>query len=214
MTRVKICGLTRPEDLLLAVELGADAVGFVLEPSSPRCVPPDRLRTLLEAVPVWVSRVLVFGPRPERLPEAPFDWVQCLPPAPPAGRWIGCLRAGPAWDPSQSLEAFGQAEAIVLDAFHPGAFGGTGRTVDWDLAAGFAAQCPKPVILAGGLHPDNVAEAIRAVRPYAVDVSSGVEARPREKDHGRLRAFFEAVRAADAEDRPEGSVRQKKARER
>ncbi|MEJ5171837.1 MAG: hypothetical protein WHU10_12685, partial [Fimbriimonadales bacterium] len=99
MTRVKICGLTRVEDVRLAVELGADAVGFVLEPSSPRCVPADRLPELLKAVPVWVARVLVYGPRPDALPRVPFDFVQCLPPAPASGRWIGCLRAGSDWDP-------------------------------------------------------------------------------------------------------------------
>lgn len=214
MTRVKICGLTRLEDVLLAVEAGADAVGFVLEPTSPRCVPPDRLRALLEAVPAWVSRVLVYGPRPEVLPDVPFDYVQCLPPAPPAGRWLGCVRLGPERVPCPDLGEFQGAEAIVLDAFHPGAYGGTGRTVDWGLAARFASGCGKPVILAGGLRPENVGEAIRTVRPYAVDVSSGVEARPGEKDHGWLRAFLQAVLEADFEARPEATGRQKKARER
>lgn len=214
MTRIKICGLTRAEDVRLAVEMGADAVGFVLEPSSPRCVPPDRLRPLLEAVPVWVARVLVFGPSPETLPDLPFDFVQCLPPAPPSVRWLACLRAGPGWEGTGGLAAFDGAEAIVLDAFHPTDFGGTGRTVDWDLAASFAAECPKPVILAGGLRPENVAKAVHTVRPYAVDVSSGVESRPGEKDHGRMRAFFEAVRGADLERLRQEAGTQKKARER
>ncbi len=107
-----------------------------------------------------------------------------------------------------------EAEAIVLDAFHPGAYGGTGKAVDWGLAARFVGSCAKPVILAGGLRPENVGEAVRAVRPFAVDVSSGVEAEPGRKDPERLRAFFRAVREADLELEATGGAAQKKARER
>ncbi|MCX7800664.1 MAG: phosphoribosylanthranilate isomerase [Fimbriimonadales bacterium] len=205
MTRIKICGLTRPADVELAVELGADAVGFVLEPTSPRCVDLESLPDLLRWVPEGVDAVLVYGPPPASLPEARFSAVQSLPPRPAAGRWLGCLRLGPKFRLGSLPRELEPAEAVVLDAFDRGSYGGTGRTVDWEAAAAVVGAWPKPVVLAGGLAPENVAEAVRRVRPWGVDVSSGVEARPGVKDPARLAAFVQAVREADE---------QKKARER
>lgn len=205
MTRIKICGLTRPEDVELAIGLGVNAVGFVLEPSSPRCVSKETLAELLRRVPANVDAVLVFGPSPERLPESVRSAVQSLPPRPATDRWLGCLRLRRDRPPGPVPHELESAEAIVLDAFHPSAYGGTGRTVDWDVAAGIVRAWPKPIVLAGGLTPDNVAEAVDRVSPWGVDVSSGVEQRPGIKDRSLLIDFVRAVRDADA---------QKKARER
>ena len=198
MTRVKVCGLTRVEDVELAVELGACAVGFVLEASSPRLVGLADASRLLEVVPPYVVRVAVMGPFELGQHLASFDAVQAIGARrsmlEPSQRAIAVQRLGsddPAPDPDD-------IDALLIDSNVPGKFGGTGKQIDFPAAKGAMAESVRPVILAGGLNPDNVGRAIKELRPFAVDVSSGVESEPGAKDAGAMRAFFEAVWEADA----------------
>ncbi|MBX7135971.1 MAG: phosphoribosylanthranilate isomerase [Fimbriimonadaceae bacterium] len=206
MTRVKICGLTRFEDALCALEAGAHALGFVLEPTSPRCVASDAevLRRLDEFGP-YVSRVAVFGPAPafdprsadfsppsdpglQSVPRLAFDTIQSLGERIPNKRFVRVLRVTTESSMNPDL---GDCDAVLLDAYSPNQFGGTGERIDWGWAAEFVASCAKPVVLAGGLNPGNVAAAIRRVRPYAVDVASGVEVSPGIKDPDLIRSFIQ-----------------------
>ncbi|HTQ12081.1 MAG TPA: phosphoribosylanthranilate isomerase [Fimbriimonadaceae bacterium] len=205
--KVKICGITRPEDAELALDLGADALGFVFEKSSPRYVAPERRFWIKESAP-YAQTVAVYGP------QVSGDWagcnsIQCIDPPD-----VSCPELIPPvllvvrprfLDPSVCQMEIGNVlgknghfsiRGIVLDAFDDRLFGGTGKPLDWDLAAALRELLPKPVILAGGLTPDNVAEAIRRVRPYAVDVSSGVESSPGIKDSAKLRDFILAAKQA------------------
>jgi phosphoribosylanthranilate isomerase len=211
MTRVKICGLTRPQDVECAIDSGASAVGFVFEPSSPRFIVAAASAEAALAVPaVYLMRVAVFGHYPLRNAAdvdmsryvsllAQCNAVQSLdaPQMFHGSRYqVVRLPADVAPDPDA-------IEGVVLDTFDPDSYGGTGKTLDWELAAEFVRGFPKPTILAGGLTPENVFEAIRIVRPYGVDVSSGVESAPGVKDHGRIRAFLAAAAEADREqERP------------
>ncbi len=204
MTRVKVCGITRPEDAVLAAEAGAAAIGMILWPGSPRAVTTDQARAIVAALPPLVQAVGVFVNAPpvdvaRAAAAIGLDLVQ-LHGDEQADQWRGfewpIVRAtsletagGDAWD--------GIARAWLLDAHDPRRRGGTGRTIDWDAAAGVARR--RAVILAGGLTADNVAQAIARVRPAAVDVSSGVERAPGIKEAARLRAFVAAVRQADAQ---------------
>ncbi|MBL8087760.1 MAG: phosphoribosylanthranilate isomerase [Chthonomonas sp.] len=191
MTRIKICGLTRREDAELAVELGADAVGFVVEPTSPRCVDPAELPWLEDLAP-FVTRVAVFGEYRSGLDLQQFDAMQTVKGG--VGRRIQALRVAEGESPVLALSRIAPGvHAVVLDAHVAGQYGGTGQTIDWGVAEQIVALSTVPVILAGGLTPANVAEAIRRTRPYAVDVSSGVESEPGMKSADRLRAFFAAV---------------------
>lgn len=203
-TRVKFCGLTRPEDVDAAVAAGADALGFVLWPGSQRAVDEARLAALAERVPAFVTRVGLFVDQDPALVErcaGHLDLLQFHGEESPAtcaraGRpWIKALRMRDGLDLDAAAEAYRGARGLLLDAYRPGVPGGTGETFDWSrIPAGLA----KAVILAGGLTPDNVAEAIATVAPLAVDVSGGVEAAPGIKDARRMAAFLEAVRAGDA----------------
>ncbi len=207
MTRVKICGLTRPEDVECAIDSGASAVGFVFEPSSPRFIIAASDAEAALAVPaVYLMRVAVFGHYPLRNAAdvdmsrfvsllAECNAVQSLD----APEMFHGSRYQVVRLPSDVSVDPNSVEAVVLDAFDPASYGGTGKTLDWDLAAEFVRGFSKPTILAGGLTPDNVYDAIRIVRPYGVDVSSGVEDAPGIKDHGRIRSFLAAVAAADRE---------------
>lgn len=197
MTWVKICGLRRQEDAERAAEMGADALGFVFEPTSPRYVgsqdwSPDWLLGLRAEL------VAVFGPVRFQGLSLGFGTVQGVGWPEPGGqsgrKRQPVLRVGPN-ALSELVGVANGAARIVLDAPHATAYGGTGHTVDWDLAAEIVAASSVPVVLAGGLRPENVGEAIRRVRPFGVDVSSGVESSPGVKDPARLRAFFEAVRS-------------------
>ncbi len=197
MTRVKVCGLTRVEDVELAVSLGAVAVGFVLEPSSPRCVGLAEVGTLLESVPPYVSRVAVMGPFQSGGHLASFDAVQAIgvrsSMLDPSQRAIAVHRIGSDDDvPDQ-----GDCDAILLDAHAAGQYGGTGVPIDLLAARRAMAESVRPVIVAGGLRAENVGKVIAELRPFAVDVSSGLESEPGVKDPDKVRAFFEAVREAD-----------------
>ncbi|MCW5626138.1 MAG: phosphoribosylanthranilate isomerase [Burkholderiales bacterium] len=203
-TRVKICGITRLEDAIVAAEAGADAVGFVFATSARR-VTAERAAEIVAKLPPFVTTVGLFvDPGAEDveavLREVPLDLLQFHGAEVPAfcagfGRpWIKALAVAPGVDLLQSAARFSGARGLLLDAFVPGAHGGTGVTADWHA---IPASLPLPIVLAGGLTPGNVADAIRAVRPWAVDVSSGVEREKGIKDHDKLRAFMRGARNAD-----------------
>jgi len=203
MTRVKVCGIRRRADAELAVTLGATALGFVFWPSSPRAVTPETVLEITDGLPAFVSRVGVF------VNQSP---VSVLRTAAKAGltaiQLHGDEQASTYFESSLSIikalpvsEGFSLSAVedlpprvtVLLDAHDPVRRGGTGRVVEWTVAA--AAARVRPVILSGGLTPDNIRQAAAAVRPYAVDVSSGVESAPGVKDESRMRAFFAALQS-------------------
>lgn len=195
MTRVKICGLTNREDAETAIRLGADALGFVFEPSSPRFI-GENLEWISE-LPPFPPKVAVFGRVDRAVPRGIFDAVQGAEwevMSEPAPKRLHTVRLRPGQSAQDVARMTVHAGALLLDAFKDGVYGGTGHAVDWDVAAEIVRLSSKPIILAGGLSPENVAEAVRKVRPYAVDVSSRVEASPGRKDAGKVAAFIEAVR--------------------
>lgn len=213
--RVKICGITHPDDLAAAVAAGADAVGLNFHPPSPRSVTPEVARGLLARLPPFVEAVGVFVQQPlaglrelletlgrlstVQVHGGPHEVVAAYP-----YRFVPAFQVRGLSDLdtiSRYLDACRQADALpsalLIDGHAPGLVGGTGQTAPWDLLADFRPGVP--VILAGGLTPDNVAEAVRRVRPYAVDVASGVESSPGRKDAERVRRFVaHAVGAAHA----------------
>jgi phosphoribosylanthranilate isomerase len=194
--RVKICGITRLEDALLAASLGADALGFNLWPGSRRYLDPGAARAIVERLPPFVSAVGVFvnQPRPEVIAAARTAGVGALqlhgdePPEECVGHSLPVLKALRVAG-RESLEALRRyaVRGFLLDAPSEG-FGGSGATFDWSLARDAAARAT--VVLAGGLTPGNVAEAVRAVRPWGVDVASGVESSPGVKDPEKLARFI------------------------
>lgn len=203
--KIKICGITNQEDALKAVEFGADALGFVFYDKSPRAVEPAVAKRIIQNLPPFVIPVGVFVNHPAETVRMVFDTCglglaqihgdESAAYCESLGRPV--LRALRLKDRSSFL-ALGEykgrigVRGFVIDAFSRDAYGGTGQTVDWSLAA--EASKAAPTILAGGLTSSNVQDAITHVRPYGVDVSSGVEASPGKKDHGKLQAFIEAVR--------------------
>ena len=198
-TRVKICGLTREEDIDAAVAAGADALGFVLWPGSSRAIDEARLARLAARVPAFVTRVGLFVAQADdeiRRCARHLDLVQLHGNESPDDcarldiPWIKALRMRDGIDLHAEATRYDAARGLLLDAYRPGVPGGTGETFDWSR---IPANLAKPVILAGGLTADNVAEAIHRVRPYAVDVSGGVEAAKGLKDPARIRAFLSQV---------------------
>jgi phosphoribosylanthranilate isomerase len=196
LTRIKICGLARREDAELAVGLGVDALGFVFEPSSPRYLEPQGDLSWIASLPVYVSRVAVYG-RYRGHPQARlFDCVQSVHWEADIEAWQRKVHAVRLTATRHTFELPEDAEALVLDAFREGTYGGTGETVDWGHAKEIVQSSRVPVILAGGLTPENIVEAVRQVRPYAVDVSSGIESAAGIKDAEKMRAFINRVREA------------------
>ena len=204
VVRSKICGITRIEDALAAVEAGADAIGLVFYGKSPRAVSIEQAAAILQALPPFVTSVGLFVDMPrdelqQLLQRLPLDLLQFHGDESPAdceghGRpYIKALRVRPGEDVAAAMAPYAGAQGILLDTFVEGVPGGTGASFDWSLVPENAA---KPIILAGGLDADNVATAIRQVRPHAVDVSGGVEASKGIKDAGKIRAFVRAVRDA------------------
>jgi phosphoribosylanthranilate isomerase len=197
MTFVKFCGMTREEDVDTAAELGVDAVGFVLWGESPRAVPFEALRALVSRLPASVVPVGVFvHPSQEDVARACDAGIRAVqihgmaaPPAWPVQVevWMAGSLAGDSIVPDIPDQVL-----LVLDAHDPQRHGGTGRTIDWPRAAIVAAR--RRLLLAGGLTPANVADAIRVVRPFGVDVASGIELRPGVKDRPKMRAFISGVR--------------------
>lgn len=208
MTKVKICGITRLDDALAACDAGADAIGFVLAPEARarnRYIDPETAAGIVARLPAYVLSVGVVVNEPEeRMREylTFLDRLQLHGEEPALlcrgfGRRVyKSFRAGPDFSPRDILDYPG--ETCLLDAWSPGARGGTGVKVNWSVAVK-TASLGKRLILAGGLAPENVAEAIAWVRPYAVDASGGLESEPGKKDHGRIRLFIRNVRhASDA----------------
>jgi phosphoribosylanthranilate isomerase len=200
MTRIKFCGITRAEDLAVAVALGVDAVGFVLWPDSPRAISIETVARLIARLPAAITPVGVFV-RPSRdevrraievggIRTAQIHGASDLSSVTglPCDSWLAASLG------SEVLNAVTGA-TILLDAGDPERHGGTGNTIDWDAAGQVAAR--RQVFLAGGLTPDNVGAAIRRAKPYGVDVSSGIEDRPGIKNAASMRAFVAAVRRAD-----------------
>ena len=203
--RVKICGITTPEDASAAIEFGADAVGFNFFPGSKRFVPIDAGHWIA-ALPAETAKiaVLVNPGWDEALMAAGLPGITGLQLHGAetaefcrrlAQHGIRFIKAVPvtAQDPIEKLPAYSTA-AVLLDSSHDREFGGSGKTFPWEIARSFVESNPGlRVILAGGLNPENVAEAVSTVRPFAVDVTTGVESFAGRKDHGRLRAFIEAA---------------------
>jgi len=201
--QVKICGITHLEDALHATACGADALGFVFYPGSPRFVDPDRARRIIAELPPFVTTVGLFvNETPARIRETiefcGLNTVQlhgdegpdqcCYPPC----RVIKAIRLKPEMD--DSFFAAYPVAALLLDAYVPDRFGGTGHRCDWETAQRVAAA--HRVILAGGLTPENVAQAVQQVHPYGVDVSSGVEAKPGQKDPEKVATFIRMAKEA------------------
>jgi phosphoribosylanthranilate isomerase len=205
-TRVKICGITRWEDAQLAVELGAAALGFNFYPPSPRYIPPAAARAIILKLPPLIVPVGVFANETDDQTvarvarESRVTILQLHGPHLPrldralAGfRLIRAIAVREDFRPDTLQELGG--DAFLLDAFDTKLLGGTGKPFDWALAR--EATPFRTIILAGGLTPENVGQAIREVRPFAVDVASGVESAPGAKDEAKLRQFFVAVKEAD-----------------
>lgn len=201
--RIKICGITNPDDARGAVAAGADALGFVFCPASPRAIQPAAAAAIIRILPPFIARVGVFvDAQPDEIKDVAartgIDTLQLHgseSPAFCAQFQLPVIKGFRVQNEASlaSLEHYPTA-AWLLDAFVPGQGGGTGTRFNWDWAAA-AVLRGRPVILAGGLTPENVAQAIARVRPYAVDVSSGVERAPGRKDADRMRAFVEAARS-------------------
>lgn len=205
-TRIKICGITRIADALAAARLGTDAIGLVFVRKSPRFVALENAAEIVRALPPFVASVALFV-NPTRaevdtvIEHVRPDVLQFHGEETPEfcsafnRPFLKAARVKPGMDLLQYAADFSSAQGILFDAYSPNAHGGTGHAFDWAL---IPPDLPRPLILAGGLDPDNVADAVRQVRPWAVDVSSGVEAEKGIKDVAKMATFIEAVRNANA----------------
>jgi len=203
--RVKICGITRKEDALLAAGLGADAIGIVNVRESKRFTDLERAKEIFRSVPPFVSRVIVIAPtnldEVRRVEETGADHIQLHGEESPEfvkeireNSGLKIIKQIPVVDENSIENAriySGIVDAILLDTKVRGTMGGTGKTHDWSISRKIVESVDKPVILAGGLNPDNVAEAIKETGPYAVDIASGVEAEPGIKDPEKVRRFIQ-----------------------
>ena len=201
MTKIKICGFTNADNAREAALVGVDAIGLVFYEKSPRNVDINTAREIVAALPPFVNRVGLFvNANPsfidEVLCEVPLDTLQfhgdegvidCTQYQMP---FIKSVRVSLDTNVTQIADDFSQASALLLDSYNSHTYGGTGEVFDWSLAC---VEIELPVILAGGLNSDNVAEAIKQVRPYAVDASSGVESEPGVKDVDKIRAFIRQI---------------------
>jgi phosphoribosylanthranilate isomerase len=207
--KVKICGITRLEDALAAVEAGADLLGFNFYPKSPRCVTPAACAEITSRLKPHAKHITLVGVFVNLPPQEVVNIIQCCglhlaqlsgdePPADLeilSGQAFKALRPASATELEQALErypAHEPAPAYLVDAFRPGQYGGTGQTADWRLAAALARQTP--ILLAGGLTAENAAEAVAQVQPWGVDVASGVESAPGLKDPLKMKAFIRACK--------------------
>jgi phosphoribosylanthranilate isomerase len=205
VTAVKICGITRVEDALAAAHAGAHAIGLVFHPASPRYVQIDQARAIARSLPPFITVVALFvEPDPQTvhdvLREVPIQLLQfhgdetpefCAQfPLP----YIKAVRMAPGADLLQYAAAHRGAKGLLVDAYSERVYGGSGESFDWRT---LPRTLPLPVVLAGGLTPQNVAEAIRIARPWAVDVSSGVEREKGVKDADKIAAFIRGARDAD-----------------
>lgn len=202
--RVKICGITSPEDAVAAVEAGADAIGLVFYAASRRAVSPDEAAKIAAAISPLVMTVGLFVNAPTEavlstLERVPLNLLQFHGDESPEycrefhRPYLKALPVTDSEELRRSMDSYPEARGFLLDTAAAGQFGGTGKTFDWALVP---SDSPRPLVLAGGLGPDNVAAAISAVGPAAVDVSSGVESAPGIKDPLKMQKFVAAARAA------------------
>ena len=208
-TRIKICGITRQEDAQYAARLGVDAIGLVFYDSSPRNIAIDQACAVVDSLPPFVTRVGLFvDAKPEQislvLEKVGLDLLQFHGDESPEDcegynrPYIKAIRMRDGIDLPTEASRFASASGLLLDAYQPGVPGGTGESFEWSRVPQDIQQTTgKSIILAGGLSPANVGEAISMVKPYAVDVSGGVESEKGVKDHAKMTAFVEAVRAAE-----------------
>ncbi|WP_031433155.1 phosphoribosylanthranilate isomerase [Methylomarinum vadi] len=203
-TRVKICGFTREEDAVYAARLGVDAIGLVFYPPSPRNINLDKASAIIEALPAFVTVVALFVDAGEErirevLDRLPVDCLQFHGDETPAqcriyGKpYMKAIRMKENVDMAGIVRQYHDASALLLDAYHPGLKGGSGNGFDWSL---IPRDCALPIVLAGGLTPDNAPRAIAEVRPYALDVSSGVESEKGIKDAAKMAAFIQKTNQA------------------
>ncbi|MCK9396220.1 MAG: phosphoribosylanthranilate isomerase [Methylobacter sp.] len=204
-TRVKICGFTRVEDAVCAARLGADAIGLVFYPPSPRNVDVDQAIKIVNALPAFVSVVALFVDEQELrirevLEQVPIDCLQFHGDEPAEAcrlygkRYMKAVRMQDGVDISGLARHYHDAAGLLLDAYHPGAKGGTGSRFDWNK---IPEHCALPIVLAGGLDESNARQAVQTVKPYALDVSSGVEAKKGVKDALKMAAFIREVNEGD-----------------
>ncbi len=204
-TRVKICGFTRVEDAVCAARLGVDAIGLVFYSPSPRHVDIGQAIKIVNALPAFVSVVALFVDEQESrirevLAEVPIDCLQFHGDEPADAcrlygkRYMKAVRMQEGIDIPALAQHYHDASGLLLDAYHPGEKGGTGNQFDWNRIPG---HCALPIILAGGLYVDNARQAVHTVRPYALDVSSGVEAGKGVKDALKMAAFIAEVNEGD-----------------
>lgn len=207
-TRVKICGITRKQDVAAATTAGADALGFVFYEPSPRFVAPELARELVNGVPPFVTATGLFvNPTAEFvksvLAQVPLDLLQFHGDEPPelcssfGVRWIKAVRVQARSDIEDAFERYRNASGLLVDAWDPHKYGGTGQSFNWSVIPG---QRPLPLILAGGLASDNVSRAVAQVRPWAVDVSGGVESSKGIKDVAKMTDFINEVHRVDETD--------------
>lgn len=203
-TRIKICGFTQVEDALEAAYLGVDAIGLVFYPPSPRNVSIETAAKIAKALPAFVSVVALFVNADQAfieqvLQQVPIDCLQFHGDEQPDQcrlynkPYIKAIRMKPETDITELEQQFSDASALLLDAYHPNIQGGSGSGFDWEL---IPQNCQLPIILAGGLAPDNAEQAVRQVKPYALDVSSGVEAGKGIKDAAKMAAFIRITNQA------------------
>ena len=205
ITRVKVCGITTAEDCSLVVEAGADAIGFIFYKKSARFVETPKAREIMRGMPPFVSSVALFvDPQPDQV----SDVIKSVQPdllqfhgnesvefcEQFDKNYIKAIRVHKNIDLIQLSDYYSSAKGLLLDSFVEGEKGGTGVTFDWEL---IPDELPCPIILAGGLNPNNVGMAISKVKPWAVDVSSGVEASPGVKDINKIKAFFQGVKRCE-----------------
>lgn len=203
-TRIKICGITRREDALTAIGFGADALGLVFFKASPRYISIEKAQNLVKPLPAFVNKVGLFVNSDsvevkEVISKVPLDYLQfhgdeeaafCTQFSKP---YIKAIRIKPETNLIETIGKFKSASAILIDAWHPDLAGGTGETFDWSLLGKLAKEDIPAIILAGGLNPENVNSAVRLLKPYAVDVSSGVEDRPGIKSAEKIQNFVYEV---------------------
>ena len=204
-TRVKICGITRVEDGLAAARAGADAIGLVFYPNSPRYVEPEKAAVIASALPPFVSKVALFVNAPadeisEVLQQVPIDLIQfhgneCPGYCDEHGKpWLKAIRMKEGTDLLAERERYHKAAGLLVDSYVPGIPGGTGESFNWSV---IPERIVGEIILAGGLNPRNVERAVKSVRPWGVDVSGGVEAEKGIKDAAAIKQFVRGVELAD-----------------
>ena len=204
-TRVKICGFTRAKDAVAAANLGVDAIGLVFYPPSPRHVSIEQAKEIVDALPAFVTVVALFVDEQESqirevLSHVSIDCIQFHGDESAAEcrlynkPYMKAIRMKPGLDIMEIAKKYNDASAMLLDAYHPGIKGGSGSQFDWDLIPDLGSL---PVVLAGGLQVDNVRQAIQSVKPYALDVSSGVEADKGVKDVAKMAAFIQQINEGD-----------------